>query len=120
MTAVTPIARDIGSLTLISTFRSIAFNIYIPPFRALQADISPREIRGKVFGTVQTMFNIGAVLGPVIGSQLYQEYAPKEISVAGITLPGVSLSFLASAMIGLFSLLLFALYTEEPPTPQEQ
>lgn len=75
MTAVTPIARDIGSLTLVSTFRSIAFNVYIPPFRALQADISPREIRGKVFGTVQTMFNIGAVLGPVIGSQLYQEYA---------------------------------------------
>ncbi len=120
MTAITPIARDIGSLTLISTFRSIAFNVYIPPFRALQADISPREIRGKVFGTVQTMFNIGAVLGPVIGSQLYQEYAPKEISIMGIVLPGVSLSFLASAIIGLFSLLLFSLYTEEPSIPQEQ
>jgi len=120
MTAVIPIARDIGSLTLISTFRSIAFNVYTPPFRALQADISPREIRGKVFGTVQTMFNIGAVLGPVIGSQLYQEYAPREVSIVGVTLPGVSLSFLTSAIIGLFSLFLFALYMEEPSTLQEQ
>ncbi len=120
MTAIIPIARDIGSLTFLSTLRSIAFNVYIPPFRALQADISPREIRGKVFGTVQATFNIGAVLGPIVGGQLYQEYAPREIPLFGITLPGAALSFLVSAAIGFFSLLLFALYVEEPSTPQGQ
>ncbi len=120
MTAVIPIARDIGSLTFLSTLRSIAFNVYIPPFRALQADISPKEIRGKVFGTVQATFNVGAVLGPIIGGQLYQQYAPKEISLIRIALPGAALSFLVSAIIGFFSLLLFALYVEEPSTPQQQ
>ncbi len=120
MTATIPVARDIESLTFLSTLRSIAFNLYIPPFRALQADISPREIRGKVFGTVQATFNVGAVLGPIIGGQLYQQYAPKEISLIGITLPGAALSFLVSATIGLLSLLLFALYVEEPSIPQQR
>ncbi len=93
--------------------------MYIPSFRALQADISPREIRGKVFGTVQAIFNIGAVLGPIVGGQLYQQYAPKKILLIGITLPGAAISFLVSAIIGLFSLRLFALYVEEPSTPQQ-
>lgn len=118
MTLLVPTARDVKGLTLIFTFRSIAFNMYIPSFRALQADISPKVIRGKVFGTVQAMFNVGAVLGPVVGGQLYKEFALREVNVAGMMIPGAALSFITSASIGLFSLLLFALFVKEPVNPQ--
>jgi len=120
MTMLIPAARDLEGLTLISTLRSVAFNMYIPSFRALQADIAPRAIRGRVFGTVQAMFNVGAVLGPIVGGQLYKDFAPKTLSLGGVVLPGASLSFIASASIGLMSLLLFALFVEEPSSPQEQ
>ncbi|MDK2372585.1 MAG: MFS transporter [Candidatus Korarchaeota archaeon] len=120
MTLLIPTARDVEGLTVISTIRSIAFNMYIPSFRALQADIAPRNIRGKVFGTVQAMFNVGAVLGPVVGGQLYKDFAPRNVQVGSIVLPGAALSFIASASIGLFTLLLFALFVEEPANPQGQ
>ncbi len=120
MTLLIPTARDVEGLTVISTLRSIAFNMYVPSFRALQADIAPKNIRGRVFGTVQAMFNVGAVLGPIVGGQLYKDFAPRVIQVGGISLPGYTLSFMASASIGLFSLLLFALFVEEPTTHREQ
>jgi len=120
MTALIPTVKDIEGLTILSTLRSVAFNIYTPSFRALQADIAPKAIRGKVFGTVQAMFNVGAVLGPIVGGQLYREYALKTLSLLGIVVPGAALSFLASASIGFLSLLLFALFVEEPSNPREE
>ena len=120
MTALIPTVKDIEGLTILSTLRSVAFNIYTPSFRALQADIAPKAIRGKVFGTVQAMFNVGAVLGPIVGGQLYREYALKTLSLLGIVVPGAALSFLASASIGFLSLLLFGLFVEEPSNPREE
>ncbi len=113
-TLVVPLIKDLTGLTLVSTIRSVAFNSYIPSFRALQADLAPKSIRGKVFGTVQAMFNVGAMLGPVVGGYLYQLYAGKPLRINKFSIPGEALPFWVSALIGLISLALFALFVEDP------
>ncbi len=113
-TLILPLIKDLTGLTIISTIRSVAFNAYIPSFRALQADLAPPKIRGRVFGTVQAMFNVGAMMGPVIGGYLYQLYAAKKLELVGVELPGEALPFWVSAVIGFISLTLFILMVEDP------
>ncbi|MHA1941708.1 MAG: MFS transporter [Candidatus Hodarchaeales archaeon] len=53
------------SLTAIILFfilRQMAFQAYLPAYRAFQADKIPPQIRGKVMGRIQSAFNVGAVL----------------------------------------------------------
>ncbi len=109
-TILIPFARTVESLTAVATARSIAFNAYTPAFRALQADLVPEELRGRVFGTVQMFFNIGAVVGPLVGGPLYRMYAERNIG----PLPGVAVSFLVSALLGYIALVIFLLYVREP------
>ncbi len=105
-----PFARTVESLTAVATARSITFNAYTPAFRALQADLVPKELRGRVFGTVQMFFNIGAVVGPLIGGPLYRAYADTMLG----PIPGVAVSFLASAVLGYIALAVFLAYVKEP------
>ncbi len=109
-TLLIPFARTVESLTAVATLRSVSFNAYTPAFRALQADLVPQQLRGRVFGTLQMYFNIGAVLGPLIGGPLYKMFAETSIG----PLPGVALSFLVSSILGYLALVLFLLYVKEP------
>lgn len=72
MTALIPLARSVRDLTALATARSVAFNSFQPVMRALQADLVPESLRGRVFGTVQAAFNVGAVIGPILGGYLYR------------------------------------------------
>ncbi len=119
-TLMVPLVKDLVGLTVISTIRSVAFNSYIPSFRALQADLAPPKIRGKVFGTVQAMFNVGAMMGPVIGGYLYQLYAAKKLTLGGVSFPGEALSFWVSAIIGFISITLFVLMVEDPKSRKKK
>ena len=91
--------------------RSFFFNVASPSFRALQADIVSFKSRGKVFGTVQAFFNIGAVFGPIIGTYIYHLYFDVvfELHFPQLTfiIYGPAINFLISGVIGLFSLSIF-------------
>jgi len=91
--------------------RSLFFNISSPSFRALQADLTPIEIRGKIFGTVQSFFNIGAIFGPIIGTYLYDVLANVNIeinlSIIHLFSYGPALNYVISGLLGLFSLMVF-------------
>jgi len=114
-TLLIPFTKTVEELTAVATLRNINFNFYTPAFRALQADLVPQEIRGKIFGTVQMFFNLGAVIGPILGGAVYQAFANQQI----LGLPGVAMTFLISALIGYVSLLIFILYVkdEKPASP---
>ncbi len=114
-TLLLPFTRTLDQLTAIATLRNIAFNFYIPSFRALQADLVPKEIRGRIFGTIQMFFNLGAVLGPIIGGALYKNLA--ETHIYGI--PGVAFTFLSSAVLGYLSLIVFILFVKEEKTTKK-
>lgn len=117
MTALMPFSSDVEGLTALATVRSIAFNSSQPAMRALQADLVPESVRGRIFGTVQAMFNVGAVVGPLLGGQLYGHFHEVTLSLGPISAPGVALSFWVGALIGIFSIIVFAAFVEEPRAP---
>lgn len=53
------------------------FAILQPSFRALQSDLTPGTVRGREFGVLQAAFNLGSVLGPIIGGLLYDMFFMK-------------------------------------------
>jgi len=113
-TMLIPFSRSLKGFGVLTSLRSAAFNFSMPSFRALQADIVPKEVRGRIFGTVQAAFNIGAVIGPLIGGHIYQLYAPRTFKVGGLFVPGTALPFFISALIGFVTLLVFIQYVKEP------
>lgn len=117
-TFLVPFVRTFDQLVGVYSLRSMAFNISSPPFRALQADLVPKRLRGKVFGTVQSMFNLGAAMAP-IGGLLYQIANSWQFNILGYVVPGVAVSFWFSAAIGFISITLFILFVREP-TPAEK
>jgi len=112
-TFLIPFARSLDQLLVIYTIRSISFNMSSPVYRALQADLVPARIRGKVFGTVQALFNIGAATSP-LGGYIYEPLSHIRISFLSYVLPGPAILFWISAFIGLFTTMLFALFVVEP------
>jgi MFS family permease len=83
-------------------FRQMSFQAFLPAYRAFQADKIPTAIRGKVMGRIQSAFNVGGVLGPLIGTAMYELYAAETF----IFLPlnhkfyGGGLPFLLSGLFG--------------------
>ncbi|MCS7384651.1 MAG: MFS transporter, partial [archaeon GB-1867-097] len=107
---VVPFARDYFTLMLIFLVRAASFNVSMPVMRALQADIAPRSIRGRVFGLQEALSNLGFFFGPLIGSYLY--YVLKGSVILGF--PGIVIPFLISGVISFLTLILFAIFVREP------
>ncbi|MEX0567857.1 MAG: MFS transporter, partial [Candidatus Njordarchaeota archaeon] len=113
LTFIIPFSRTFNEIRIIYSMRSVMFNILSPVYRALQADLVPLKIRGKVFGTVQSLFNLGAALAP-IGGLIYSRIQYFTINLFGYLLPGVAILFWISAIVGLIATTIFALYVVEP------
>ena len=79
-------------------FRSIGLGLFLPNFRALQADIVLPKERGTIFGRVQTFFNIGAVIGPISGSYLYDLMQGRTMNVLGHKFIGEATPFVFTAL----------------------
>ncbi|MHA2238322.1 MAG: MFS transporter, partial [Candidatus Hodarchaeales archaeon] len=92
------------SLTAIILFfilRQMAFQAYLPAYRAFQADKIPSQIRGKVMGRIQSAFNVGAVFGPLIGAATYEFYATKSLKIITLPLNGGAVPFLIAGILGI-------------------
>ncbi len=114
-TAAMPFVRNLFSFTGLYSIRAVSFSFASPSFRAIQGDIAPSEIRGRVIGTIQTMYNVGAVVGPVVGGQVYSSLAGGRVGGGGLPeIPGEAVPFLISSAIGLFSIAVFAAFVREP------
>jgi MFS family permease len=113
-TLVLPFAADLLSATGISIFRSLGHNVAMPASRALQADLIPEKIRGKLFGRMGAFFSLGAILGPVLSTWVYDVYRYKTFEVGSLVIKGAGLPFFISSFIGFFSLFLLLAFVEEP------
>lgn len=112
-----PFAPDLISGAGITVFRSFGHNIAMPASRALNADLIPEKIRGKLFGRLAAFFSLGAILGPVLSTLLYDAYRFQAFELpwlGNITLRGAGIPFFISSAIGLFSLILLLAFVEEP------
>ncbi|MFX0182410.1 MAG: MFS transporter [Candidatus Hodarchaeota archaeon] len=96
-------------------FRSTAFQAYLPAYRAFQADKIPPLVRGKVMGRIQSAFNVGATLGPLIGSGIYELYMAQSIQFFGYSFFGGGIPFLVAGVFGLIQVIVavYILRTEK-------
>jgi len=116
-TIVFPFAPDLVSAAGVTIFRAFGHNIAMPAARALNADLIPEKVRGKLFGRLAAFFSLGAILGPVLSTWIYDAYRFSTFNISwlgNLTLRGAGIPFLISSTIGLFSLFLLMALVEEP------
>jgi MFS family permease len=112
-----PFAPNIVSAAGITVFRSFGHNIAMPASRALNADLIPEKVRGKLFGRLAAFFSLGAILGPVLSTWLYDAFRSSTFEVpwlGNMVVRGAGIPFFVSSAIGLFSLFLLLAFVEEP------
>jgi hypothetical protein len=114
-----PLTQNITQAGIVQSFRSLGFNISMPSFRALQADLVPVQIRGRIFGLFGTAFTAGSVIGPVIGTILYSNYRYDVINILGFELPGYGIPFFINAVLGLLTTTFMLLFIKLPEKEQD-
>ena len=112
-----PFVSDINSAAGLMVFRSMGHNFAMPASRALGADLVPAKIRGKLFGRLQAFFNLGMIIGPILGTWLYDLYRYEVFRVkwpADFNVRGLGLPFFISGILGLTALALLLIFVKEP------
>jgi len=109
-----PLTADVTQAGVAMSVRSLGFNISMPAFRALRADVVPPEVRGKFFGLFGTAFTAGDVIGPIIGTWLYSQYRFTDFGFLGFTVPGYGIPFFVNALLGIVSTTVLLVLVEEP------
>jgi MFS family permease len=104
---------------VVLSVRSLGFNIYMPAMRALRADLTPAAARGRFFGMFTTAFRAGDVIGPLIGTYLYDQYRYTSFDIGGIILPGYGIPFVVNSILGFITTSMLLLLVPEPaPAPK--
>jgi MFS family permease len=109
-----PLAPSITLAGAVMSLRSLGFNIMMPAFRALRADLVPPHVRGRVFGLFGTAFTAGSVVGPIISTWIYSTYRLSTFSFLGFLLPGYGIPFFINAVIGVIATTGVMLLIREP------
>ncbi len=98
------------AVVLMFAIQRFLWSIYQPSFRAMQSDFVPPEVRGKEFGIVQSLFNLGSTIGPIVGGIIYDALVGVTYDIGGTVYYGVGASFALAgilSIIGSIFLLLF-------------
>ena len=110
---VLPLTADPAQATLVLSARSLAFNMYMPSMRALLADLTPEESRGRLFGLYNSFFTAGDIAGPVIATYLYDLFRFYSWKLGGLTLPGYGVPFYVNSLIGIASIIILLAFVKE-------
>jgi MFS family permease len=116
-TIIFPFAPNLVSAAGITVFRALGHNVAMPASRALNADLIPERVRGKLFGRLAAFFSLGAILGPLLSTWIYATFRFQTLQVPwlnNLAVRGAGIPFLISSAIGLFSLFLLLAFVEEP------
>ena len=96
--------------------RSMAFQVASPALRALQADIVPEHVRGRLIGVLESMSAAGAVIGAPIGGLIFDCFYGKDLGLpAG--LDGSLVPFAVSGLLGIGAVVLVHKYVRETVAP---
>jgi len=111
---VLPFTRSITEAGIVVSVRSLGFNVSMPAFRALRADLVPPEVRGRLFGLFGTAFTAGSVIGPILGTWIYDTYRFTTFDVMGLAVPGYGVPFIINSVLGLLTTTMIMLLIREP------
>jgi len=109
-----PFTRNVTEAGIVVSVRSLGFNVSMPAFRALRADLVPPEVRGRMFGLFGTAFTAGSVIGPILGTWIYDTYRFTTFNVMGLAVPGYGIPFIINSVLGLLTTTMIMLLIKEP------
>jgi MFS family permease len=116
-TIALPFAPNLISAAGVTVFRSFGHNVAMPASRALNADLIPEKVRGRLFGRMAAFFSLGAILGPILSTWIYDAYRFQVFTIpwfGNLAVRGIGIPFFISSAIGLVSLFLLLGFVEEP------
>jgi MFS family permease len=79
--------------------------IMMPLMRSVQSDMIPKQLTAKVFGLQQASFNLGMIVGPVLGAVIYKWLVAHNMD-GGLT-------FVLAGLIGFAGVLAFLTINRE-------
>jgi MFS family permease len=111
-TLLIPFGWVLAMAILFVAMRSLAFQVASPALRAMQADSVPAKVRGRMIGMLESMSNIGMVVGAPIGGLLWDAFHGRDLGMATF-FDGTMIPFIVSGLVGLFTVSLVLLFVEE-------
>jgi MFS family permease len=111
--AVLPLATDLVQTSAVWIAQTAAMSASQPAMRAIQADIVPWKLRGKLFGTIQAFFNAGATVGPVLGGALFAYFSLILIPLGPLIIDGIVVPFWLASILGIIGAYLIWKYVDE-------
>jgi len=113
--AFTPLL-PFGQVLAMGTYalRDMGRMIAQPATRALQADLVPTRVRGRMIATIQAISNVGATIGPILGGIIWDVSKNRTFDIFFMDLPGYAIPFLLSAIAGIIAALLVHRFVHEP------
>jgi len=111
---ILPFTGSITQAGIVVSMRSPGFNIIMPAFRALRADLVPPEFRGRMFGLFTPAFTAGSVAGPIFSTWIYDTYRSTVFHVFSIQVPGYGIPFFINSILGILSTTMIMLLIDEP------
>ncbi|MBN1677093.1 MAG: MFS transporter [Candidatus Thermoplasmatota archaeon] len=111
-TMLIPMGGLLGLVIVFLAMRSMAFQVSSPALRALQADIVPEAIRGRLIGVLESMSNVGSVVGAIAGGLLWDYFHGIDL---GLPEPfdGTVIPFVISGLLGVFTVSMVQLLVKD-------
>jgi DHA1 family multidrug resistance protein-like MFS transporter len=107
-----PFGWTLWIVVVFLSMRSLAWQVASPALRAMQADNVPEEVRGRLIGLLESMSNLGSVMGAPIGGLLLDMYFGVDLGLPA-PIDGTMIPFFVSGGLGLFTVSLVMLFVKE-------
>ena len=107
-----PFGWTLWVVILFLSLRSMAFQVSSPALRALQADTVPEEVRGRLIGMLESMSNMGSVLGAPFGGLMLDLFYEMDLGLPS-PVDGTMIPFMVSGLLGIFTVSLVQMFVKE-------
>ncbi len=111
-TLLIPTAWSLVVIVALLGARSMAFQVASPALRALQADIVPENMRGKLIGVLESMSAVGAAVGAPLGGLIFDYFYGRDMGLP-FALDGTLVPFAISGVLGIVAITMVQVYVRE-------
>jgi len=112
-----PFSHALVVVVVLLAARSMAFQVSSPALRALQADIVPDHLRGRLIGLLESMTNMGSVVGAPLGGYLWDCFHGRDFGLPA-PLDGTMVPFIISGVMGILTVSMVHLLVKERARPK--
>jgi MFS family permease len=101
LTLLMPFAVNIANIGILIVLWYAFFSMATPAYLALLQDLFPQNMRGTLTGLFLTVFDLGSLIGPIVGFLVYDNISS-------------SLPFIMSGVLGIFTVAAVLIFVKEP------